>query len=548
MKKYSIVVFFVVLMMLACGLAESEGRIHILSPEDGAAYASAREGRLNLVFSVDQVEEEEVFEYSIVQESDDEEIEMDEIEVDPEDGTGAIAFDLSMFDAGESYVLTVSGGDGEASVRFSVGIPTTSGEAVKETEETEDTEEPVTEDETEPAMMLVSPAEGSFVDLTQASSVPFVWVLEDVARRTIEYNWNVVSESGEEVLSGYGEMATGRKQFERALPVQMFTAGGTYTFTIETEYGSESVSFFAGNKTYDQAYYDSLLQKKAEEEQNQVNAAMANSLGVPASFVEKVITSKDISYAVAAMLKKGEEAAEGSLRIVSPQDQSILAFHPSMIFELKIQAEQDIEDPISVSFSEVDSGASLYTFYYSKAIKAGKTVTIAVPCRYFTGDSDVRLTITGKDVVSETFRLSTTMPKAKQAEKTKTEEPAAEPTAKPTPEPTPQATAEPTPEPTAPAEEKEVTAEKAESADVSSEQKPEEGSVPVKEMKGRVIVSSEVTVNVRAKPDASSEKIGWLKANTVVDCTGIAENGWYRIVLRDGKVGFVSPRVSRLVR
>lgn len=63
----------------------------------------------------------------------------------------------------------------------------------------------------------------------------------------------------------------------------------------------------------------------------------------------------------------------------------------------------------------------------------------------------------------------------------------------------------------------------------------------------QVRIQESGNVNVRAKPNADSARVGSAKAGEVYPCLSIADNGWYEIELPNGKTGFISPRKSSLV-
>lgn len=46
--------------------------------------------------------------------------------------------------------------------------------------------------------------------------------------------------------------------------------------------------------------------------------------------------------------------------------------------------------------------------------------------------------------------------------------------------------------------------------------------------------------NIRSKPDGSSEKLGYATAGETYVCLGVADNGWYHIVLQDGREAYIS--------
>ena len=59
----------------------------------------------------------------------------------------------------------------------------------------------------------------------------------------------------------------------------------------------------------------------------------------------------------------------------------------------------------------------------------------------------------------------------------------------------------------------------------------------------RVIIRKSGNANVRQEPDASSHRVGVARAGRSYPLLATAENGWYRILLSGGIVGYVSPKV-----
>ncbi len=62
-----------------------------------------------------------------------------------------------------------------------------------------------------------------------------------------------------------------------------------------------------------------------------------------------------------------------------------------------------------------------------------------------------------------------------------------------------------------------------------------------------VRIMREGTVNVREEPDAKSKRVATVPANAVYPLVGIAENGWYKILLPSGAQGYVSSRLARII-
>ena len=59
----------------------------------------------------------------------------------------------------------------------------------------------------------------------------------------------------------------------------------------------------------------------------------------------------------------------------------------------------------------------------------------------------------------------------------------------------------------------------------------------------RVIIHKSGDANVRQEPDASSRRVGVARAGRSYPLLSTAENGWHRILLTGGAVGYVSPKV-----
>lgn len=63
----------------------------------------------------------------------------------------------------------------------------------------------------------------------------------------------------------------------------------------------------------------------------------------------------------------------------------------------------------------------------------------------------------------------------------------------------------------------------------------------------RVIIRKDGNANVRQEPDANSHRVGVARAGRSYPLLSTDENGWYRILLSGGVVGYVSPKmVSRI--
>lgn len=65
---------------------------------------------------------------------------------------------------------------------------------------------------------------------------------------------------------------------------------------------------------------------------------------------------------------------------------------------------------------------------------------------------------------------------------------------------------------------------------------------------GSVVVTHTSSVNVREAPDTKSKKVYYISPRGVFPCLGIADNGWYKVMVHDYRVGYVSNKVTRLDR
>lgn len=63
---------------------------------------------------------------------------------------------------------------------------------------------------------------------------------------------------------------------------------------------------------------------------------------------------------------------------------------------------------------------------------------------------------------------------------------------------------------------------------------------------GTVTIANSESTKVRAQSSADSEQISLVHPGEHYDCAGVAENGWYEILLPDGNTGFVSNRLAVL--
>ena len=60
-------------------------------------------------------------------------------------------------------------------------------------------------------------------------------------------------------------------------------------------------------------------------------------------------------------------------------------------------------------------------------------------------------------------------------------------------------------------------------------------------------ITSQTSVNVRAYPDQKSRKVGMATSGQVYELLDIADNGWYKIRLDDGKEGYISGKMAEVV-
>jgi len=64
---------------------------------------------------------------------------------------------------------------------------------------------------------------------------------------------------------------------------------------------------------------------------------------------------------------------------------------------------------------------------------------------------------------------------------------------------------------------------------------------------GTVKIREGSNVNVRKKSNADSARVGIVKGGAEYPCVGIADNGWYKIELEDGTVGYVSNKMATII-
>lgn len=65
-----------------------------------------------------------------------------------------------------------------------------------------------------------------------------------------------------------------------------------------------------------------------------------------------------------------------------------------------------------------------------------------------------------------------------------------------------------------------------------------------KQVIGTVTIDPPNTINLRAEGNADSALVGRGAPGETFDCTGIAESGWFEILLPDGQTAYVSPKTS----
>ena len=62
-----------------------------------------------------------------------------------------------------------------------------------------------------------------------------------------------------------------------------------------------------------------------------------------------------------------------------------------------------------------------------------------------------------------------------------------------------------------------------------------------------VYITNGKNVNVRAESNADSARLGSAESKKTYPCLGVAENGWFQIMLDDGTVGYISGKMAKLV-
>ena len=550
MSKGIFISFLLALLLLvSLASAESTG-ITILYPENNEVLDPGEE-MVMLVFQVPEAHKEEFFNYILTDTATNEVVEADEMDVDPEDCTGVIGFDMSTFEKGGSYRIRVSGNPpdaGDASILFSIGTESAKKEdSLSEAEPLPSPSATPERTENDFILSLVSPVEGDEIDPAETADVQFLWVLDEYPVSAVSYEWSVETDKGETILTGHGRMNSQQKQYGFATPADLFPRGENLTFRV-TALEEETTVRFSIAKAPEPTPTPAATPTPTPEpkaSQEQLIASAAKKIGVPRSYISKVRVSGETVYPFAAVLESGTYSGDSVLRIVQPANGTVFSFHETMFFEVSLEVLSDLNERLTVSFQDPASGNTYYIMNYDKPAEAGKTVRLAVPCRYFTTNSLVSMRIDGPNGTNHgetlfSFRAFVPTPK---------------PTRAPTPAPTepPKAAEEPTVAPAAalqpteaPAAVEQPKAEPAETkAPAANETVP---GVEIQEFEGRVKVHRDASINIRELPDSKSKKLAIATPNSVFQCTGITDNGWYRIIMRDGRTGYISVKLSRLLR
>ncbi len=534
--------FLAIILLVSLASAESTS-IKILYPENNEIIDPGEE-MLLLVFQVPEEYKNDLFNYILTDQDTNENIEADEMDVDPDDLTGIIGFDMSTFEKGSTYRVRVTGkteASGDDSVLFTIGTESVKKEA--ESSEAEPLASPSAapvRSENDFILSLISPIDGNEIDPAEMTDIQFRWVLDEYPISDVPYQWNIETADGESLLSGHGRMNNQQKQYGFGAPADLFPRGKELVFRV-TALEEETQVKFSITKAPDptkkpEATPTATPTPEPQASQEQLIASAAKKLGLPESFISRVRVSGETAYPIAAVLESGTYAGDSSLRIIQPANGSIFGFHESMFFEVTLEALTDLNDRLTVSFQDPTSGNTYYIMNYEKPAAKGKTLRLAVPCRYFKPGDLISMTIDSADGLIHgeslfSFRAFVPTPKPTQA-----------PTPAPTPvEANPAETAAPLQ--TAPAATE--TPAPAEANPASVETVPD---VEITEIEGRVKVHRDASINIRELPDAKSRKLAIATPNSVFRCTGITANGWYRIIMRNGKTGYISAKLSRLLR
>ena len=544
MSKGVFISFLLALLLLvSLASAESTG-ITILYPENNEVLDPGEE-MVMLVFQVPEAHKEEFFNYILTDTATNEVVEADEMDVDPEDMTGVIGFDMSTFEKGGSYRIRVTGKTpdaGDASILFSIGTESTKQEdSLSEAEPLASPSATPERTENDFILSLVSPADGNEIDPAETADVQFLWVLDEYPVSDVAYEWSVETDKGENILKGHGRMNSQQKQYGFATPADLFPRGEELTFRVTALEEDTTVSFSIA-KAPDPTPTPAATPTPTPEPkatQEQLIASAAKKIGVPRSYISKVRVSGETVYPFAAVLESGTYSGDSVLRIVQPANGTVFSFHETMFFEVSLEVLSDLNERLTVSFQDPASGNTYYIMNYDKPAEAGKTVRLAVPCRYFTTNSLVSMRIDGPNGTNHGETLFSFR--------------AFVPTPKPTQVPTPAPTEQPTAAPAAVEAPAAATAEPAETmAPAADETKPAQSEVEpgvgIQEFQGRVKVHRDASINIRELPDSKSRKLAIATPNSVFKCTGKTDNGWYRIILRDGRTGYISAKLSRLLR
>lgn len=541
MNKIWSILLLVSVLLFSMASAESTG-VKILYPENNEVL-DPQEEMVMLVFQVPEQYKNDFFNYALVDQTANEVIEEDEMDVDPDDLTGVIGFDMSTFDKGSTYQIVLTGKTEDAgtdTVIFTIGTESVRKE--QEGSEAEPTAEPTAtpvRTENDFILSVISPVSGNEIDPKEMTDIQFRWVLDEYPVSDVSYEWVIESESGEKILNGHGRMNSQQKQYGFATPADLFPRGETLTFRVSTEEDASETKFSIVKEpepTKEPAATPTPTPTpEPQASQEQLIASAAKKLGIPRSYISKVRVTGDTVYPFAAVLEAGTYSGDSSIRIVQPANGSILSFNETMYFEVTLEVLSDLSEHLQVSFQDPLTGNNYYIMNYEKPAAAGKTLRLAVPCRHFTAGELISMTIDSVDgsIHGETlfsFRKFVPTPKPTQA---------------PTPAPVEQPAVAAEPAPIAAPALTEVPAPTETPAPTSPEAVPD---VAVKELNGRVKIHRDASINIRELPDQNSRKLGIATPNSVFECTGVTENGWYRIVLRNGKTGYISAKLARLLR
>ena len=546
--KNKIVMKFIMVVMLGLlftgNIAVADSDIQFISPSvqetDSEVYVFTIDEDPTVWISWIQPEESELT-YSITEIESAELIDADVVE-SIEGGEEKIGFSSEMFEPGEVYQFELISENYQTGFTFTVEFQ--NGKRIESS--SANLEENETDTEL-PAIILVSPEDGAVINTDEVKFITVSWILDNTISKNVRYDWTLEDlVSKEEILHGSGNMSKGTKNGRFEIPTQSILSDRTYIihFSLEDEKADVKFDLTSTSQTESakvpEATPNTLSASPIETPvpttpPQVIIESVAKSLAIPESYISRVLEQKNTTIIFAALLNEGEIESNNVLSLMLPHNHAIVAYHERLSLQVAVKALRDIEDSIQIiCFNEQNE--KVYSTE-KKGLKKGKQAVFAVPCRYFdaTEHISVHAIVNGETLISNI---------------------SFEPFVPNTPRPEIPVNSEITDEENVSTEDQDRTDDEVvKVTEISSDSDSDTGTdnnsfdnINIKAFQGKIKTHRDGSINVRKAPDAKSEKIGWLKASSVVTCTGITDNGWYQVVLRNGQVGYISKNLASIQR